>query len=310
MTLPAALVAAICNALADTVGPAADVRVVPVGGGDICRAAKVKVERRTFFLKWRPDAPPHFFAAEAKGLARLADAHRDTGVGVPRVLAVGNGEGDAPPFLLLEWIEREPNHAEAAVALGEGLARQHRVCGSAYGWDGGSFLGPLPFPAGWRPDWPTYYRDLRLAPLVAEADRRGLLNAERAARLRKLLDRLEDWLAHRPDPALLHGDLWGGNWMVGFPVSPGGDEANRQSRPYLIDPAAFYGDPELDLAMTELFGGFPPAFYAAYRRVRPVDPGYPDRRPLYQLYYLLAHLVLFGEGYGTAVDRILRRYVS
>lgn len=309
--LPAALIDAVRQALLEHVGPAAaDVHAMPVGGGDICRAAKVTAGTRAFFLKWRPDAPPGFFAAEAKGLARLANVHRDTGVGVPGVIAVGDGTGGAPPFLLLKWIARERADDGAAAALGAALARQHLARGPAYGWDADSFLGPLPFPAGWGADWPTYYRDMRLVPLVAQADRRGLLGAERAARLRKLLDRLEEWLAHRPEPALLHGDLWGGNWMVGRGTAPDAAAEARQPRSYLIDPASFYGDPELDLAMTELFGGFPPAFSAAYQRVRPIDPLYPDRRPLYQLYYLLAHLVLFGEAYGAAVDRILRRYVG
>lgn len=302
----------------------------PAGGGDICHAARVVAGERSFVLKWRADAPPGFFPAEAGGLRRLAEAHSraGTGVGVPRVVAVGQR------FLLLEWIEPAAGPREEPAAwLGRGLARQHAITGPAYGLDRSTFLGRLSFPPARGDEWAAYYRDHRLAVLAEQAGRRGLLAGERARRLWRLLDRLEDWLAHRPEPSLLHGDLWGGNWLVGRsaatagrwppegsvdppeprgPRGPAGGATRTLDtpRPYLIDPAVFYGDRELDLAMAALFGGFPPAFFAAYAEERPLPPGHEERQPLYQLYYLLAHLVLFGEGYGPAVDRILRRYAG
>lgn len=118
--------------------------------------------------------------------------------------------------------------------------------------------------------------------------------------MERLLERLNEWL-DTPDavPSLLHGDLWSGNWF-----------SDTHRRPCLVDPASYFGHREVDLAMTQLFGGFPPRFYDAYRESYPLDPGYEERRPLYQLYYLWVHLNLFGEGYGASVDRILKRYVG
>jgi fructosamine-3-kinase len=128
----------------------------------------------------------------------------------------------------------------------------------------------------------------------------GHLPAHRARLLDRLMSRLSEWIDESQcKPSLLHGDLWGGNWMV-----------SAVGEPVLIDPAVYVGDREADLAMSALFGGFPPSFYAAYREVYPLAPGYEDRQPLYQLYYLLCHLNLFGEGYGGSVDNILRRYVG
>jgi fructosamine-3-kinase len=126
-----------------------------------------------------------------------------------------------------------------------------------------------------------------------------MVRGKRAKQLDRLLERLPEWLGHAVKPSLLHGDLWGGNWIAG----PGGE-------PYLIDPAVYFGDREVDLAFTELFGGFSPRFYEAYREAYPLEPGYGERKPLYQLYYLLVHLNLFGEAYGTDVDRVLARYAG
>ena len=112
------------------------------------------------------------------------------------------------------------------------------------------------------------------------------------------MDRLERFIPDAGQPGLLHGDLWSGNWLSG-----------PEGRPYLIDPAVYYGEREVEMAFSELFGGFGARFYEAYRASYPLDPGYADRRPLYQLYYLLVHLILFGEAYGPAVDRVLNRYV-
>ena len=146
----------------------------------------------------------------------------------------------------------------------------------------------------------SFYRDERLGAQRDLARQRGHLPRERARLLDRLIERLDEWIDERHvQPSLLHGDLWGGNWMVAL-----------DGQPVLIDPAVYFGDREADLAMTSLFGGFPPDFYSAYNEVFPFAPGYRERQPLYQLYYLLVHLNLFGESYGPRVDGILRQYVG
>ncbi|MBX6395669.1 MAG: fructosamine kinase family protein, partial [Alicyclobacillaceae bacterium] len=184
---------------------------------------------------------------------------------------------------------------------GEGLAALHRTQspGGAFGNERDNYLGLWPQPGGWGGDWASFYRDKRLAPLVADLEKRGRLTGRRKRVLAEVLAACEQLLDHGPRPSLLHGDLWSGNWMV-----------DATGRPVLIDPAPWYGDREVDLAFTELFGGFPDSFYAAYWRIHPPADGYEARKPLYQLYFALVHLLLFGESYGPLVDRLATRVLQ
>jgi fructosamine-3-kinase len=150
------------------------------------------------------------------------------------------------------------------------------------------------------PSWIAFFRERRLRFQAELARQNGLLGGQRERRMERLLGRLDRWIdSGLAQPALLHGDLWGGNFIVG----PGG-------APALIDPAAYYGDREADLAFTTLFGGFGPSFYAAYEAAWPLPAGWRERRDLYNLYHLLNHMNLFGESYGAEVDAVLRRYVG
>ena len=292
-----------------------------VGGGSISQAVRLRTERGAYLLKTGGRGLPGFFAAEARGLELLAAAGA---VRVPAVLAyqdadlgagdVGLGAGapaqapgpkpQAPRqgFILLEWLDPPPraDRASAGELLGTQLAALHRATAPAYGLDRDNYIGATPQPNGWLPSWTAFFRERRLRFQADLARRNGLLPAERARRLDRLIDGLDRWIddAH-VQPALLHGDLWGGNFIVG----PGG-------APALIDPAAYYGDREADLAFTALFGGFPEPFYRAYHAAWPLAPGWRERRDLYNLYHLLNHMNLFGEGYGGQVDAVLRRYVG
>jgi len=281
-----------------TVGetPESIVSVQAVSGGSISRAFQVETDRHTYFFKWKQGAPDGFFRAERDGLRLLADA----GARVPEVYAFRDGHDG---WILMEWIpasDMGDSSHRTAEALGGMLAALHRHQRKVYGLDTDNFIGPLPQANGWMDSWTDFYRERRLLPQIQLAARQHRLPSARAKRLNRLLDRLEKWL-DIPDirPALLHGDLWGGNWIAG-----------KGNLLWLIDPAVYYGHREVDLAMSELFGGFPPAFYAAYQEVYPPEPGYEERKPLYQLYYLLVHLNLFGESYGSDVDRICERYAG
>jgi len=194
-------------------------------------------------------------------------------VRVPRVLDHG------ADFVLLETLElrRDGDWGE----LGRMLARLHRETGPRFGWHRDNHIGRSPQANGWMDDWNEFWWLRRLAPQLERADLRAEF----------LKQALRD---HRPAPSLLHGDLWSGN--AGF-IDEG---------PVLFDPAVYYGDREADLAMTELFGGFAPEFYAAYERELPLDEGYAWRKHLYNLYHLLNHLNLFGSGYRRQVEETLR----
>lgn len=280
------------HALGDT----APIRsVTEVGGGSIGRSFHVVTGERHYFVKYRGDLSGHVFAREAEGLELLS---RTRTLPVPEVYFYGGVPGQQGGLIVLEWIQGEPG-PKTEEMLGRGLAELHRTEGQAFGLDADNYIGELPQQNGWCARWPEFLRDRRLAPMVAMADERGLLTEERRKRLMRLMDSLDRWVPGDSRPVLLHGDLWSGNWLAG----PGG-------RPYLIDPAVFYGDREFELAFTELFGGFSARFYAAYRELAPLSPQYAERRPLYQLYYLLVHLIHFGESYGPAVDRVLKRYAG
>jgi len=289
------------DAVARAVPGLADERIMSVRearGGDIGESYCVETTRRKLFVKVRRDMPADLFRREAEGLGLL---RRAKALAVPEPLYAGEIPGQAGGMLALEWVETGPARPETIEALGTGLAAQHRGTSpdGRYGLHADNYIGLLPQANAWLDSWVAFYRDRRLLPLAKLAEARGMLPAGRRDRLYRLMDRLDRWLPDRPAASLLHGDLWSGNWLSG-----------ADGRPWLIDPAVYYGDRECDLAFSELFGGFPARFYAAYREAYPPDGGYEERKPLYQLYHLLVHLILFGEAYGPAVDRVLRRYAG
>ena len=185
------------------------------------------------------------------------------------------------------------------VAFGEALAALHRTQAAHHGLDHANFIGRLPQENDPSASWSAFYRDQRIGVQLDLARQRGRLPARREDLLTRLMARLPDLLDDSiMPPSLLHGDLWGGNYLV-----------DDHAQAVLIDPAVYYGHREMDLAMTELFGGFSTRFDEAYHAAYSIDPGYQDRRSLYQLYYILVHLNLFGESYGGQVDSIARHYV-
>jgi fructosamine-3-kinase len=267
--------------------------ITPVGGGDINEAARVETTDARYFVKWNYRPRPRMFQVEARGLNLLAAAHA---LRIPRVIAVI----DQPAALVLEWIDLGSNKSAAAEALGRGLAQQHRSTAEQYGLDHDNYIGSTPQPNTQARSWIEFYRLHRLGVQRDLAHRNGYLTSDRARRLDRVMDHLDQWIDEASVvPALLHGDLWGGNNLI-----------DTQGSPVLIDPAVYYGDRAAEIAFTELFGGFSPRFYAAYNEAWPLDRGYADRRDLYNLYHLLNHLNLFGEGYGGSVDAILRHYAG
>lgn len=260
----------------------------PVGGGCISPAARVELEGgETYFLKWsRSDGEPRgLLEAEAKSL----EAMRSVGVvRVPSVIATGGS------WLLLEWLEPGRASPRTWRQLGGAAAAQlHGARAARFGWSTDNFIGRLAQANGWLDSWPEFWRIRRLEPQLHEAARLGHFSSEDRSRFNQLLDRLDSALlavASADGASLLHGDLWSGN----VHVCADGSAA-------LVDPASYYGHREVDLAMAELFGGFGVEFFDSYRDAWPLAEGYCEaRRPIYQLYYLLVHVNLFGRSYVAA----------
>jgi protein-ribulosamine 3-kinase len=248
-------------------------------GGCIHRCYQVVIDGEQRFLKTNSADYSDAFAAEADGLEAL----RANGMRTPRLIAQSAAIGDA--YLLLEFLDLGSKGSFAA--LGRMLAAAHRRPGPRFGWARDNYIGATPQQNGWSDNWAEFWRERRMKPQLELAKRKGFDLGE--VNLEGLLDR------HEPQPSLLHGDLWSGN--VGF-IADG---------PVVFDPAVYYGDREADLAMTELFGGFPREFYAAYNEVFPLDAGYEERKHLYNLYHLLNHLNLFGGGYLPQVKATLAK---
>ena len=242
-------------------------------GGCIHDCYRVTIGGQPRFLKTNDASHADAFAAEADGLRAL----RGVGITAPEPLAHGAG------YLLLEFLEL--NGKRDFAALGRMLASAHRKTGPRFGWQRDNYIGSTPQQNGWCDDWAEFWLERRMRPQFELANRNGFRVSLASLKL------LEN---HKPQPSLLHGDLWSGN--AGF--TAGG--------PVLFDPAVYYGDREADLAMTELFGGFPRQFYAAYEAAFPLAPGYERRKHLYNLYHLLNHLNLFGAGYLGQVESTLR----
>ncbi len=269
-----------------------DARTRPVGGGDVSYSLRVDGGGHTFFLKYEPLANAARLEAEAAGLAEMAQA---TQMHIPDVLALGTT--DASAFLALEYMDMHPPDSDSAPRLGEALAEMHGIVSPNFGWYRNNFIGLNPQYNQVNGVWLEFFRENRLRVMVdaLAVDYPALAN--RGDRLLTSLDALIG--DHRPEASLVHGDLWAGN--VG---------CDERGMPTLFDPAVYYGDRETDLAMAELFGGFPPLFFESYWHAWPIPIGYRRvRRPLYQLYHLLNHVRQFGEafvrGSHAVIDQLL-----
>ena len=257
---------------------------VAASGGCINNGARLDTrDGDSFFLKWNEVAPPEMFEAEANGLEAL---RRACTVQIPAPLDRGGGAG-TPSWLLLEYVGSGTPAADYPERLGTSLAELHASeLGPSFGWARDNWIGSLPQANEERSNWGAFWRDLRIVPQLQLTRSKGFL---RSHTMDRLIDVIPNALVDVERGGLLHGDLWSGNAY-----------ATVEGVPVLIDPAVFRGDGEVDLAMTELFGGFGQRFYEAYDASRPISREYEAfRRDLYQLYYLLVHVNLFGASYES-----------
>ena len=265
----------------------------PIGGGSINQAYRLEgADGSRYFIKLHDAHRLPMFVAEVEGLNAIA---RTNTIRVP--LPISQGCACGVSYLVLEYLELS-SRGDAKL-LGEQLAALHRCTGKKFGFAQDGFIGTTPQQNGWDEDWVEFWRERRLGfqlRLAAENGYGGQLQ-DLGARMLEVLPII--FAGYSPQPSLLHGDLWSGNHAF---FSDG--------RPTVFDPASYYGDRECDLAMTELFGGYPASFYAAYRAAYPLDAGYPVRRDLYNLYHILNHANLFGGGYARQAEQMMGKLLN
>ncbi len=265
-----------------------------VGGGCINATYVIGGLDRHYFVKLNQAAVGEMFAAEADGLRELA---RSAAVRVP--IPICWGVTDESAYLVLEHLELGRSGRDGPVRLGRALAALHGTHQDTYGWHRNNTIGATPQTNERNEDWTMFWREHRLGyqlELAARNGHGGALQRQGEQLLLQLAKLLGD---HRPAAALLHGDLWSGNYAY-----------DASGAPVLFDPAVYFGDRETDLAMTELFGGFDPDFYASYEEAYPLDAGYRVRKMLYNLYHVLNHLNLFGGGYRGQAERMIQTLLA
>jgi fructosamine-3-kinase len=262
-----------------------------VSGGCINQGYAVTGDTGTYFVKLNQASQVAMFEAEAQGLQQMLET--DT-IRVPKPQCLGTAAGSA--YLVLEWLELGRGNTQSWEEMGRCLAAMHsHTSNNGFGWKQNNTIGSTPQINTWTPDWVEFYTQHRLGYQFQYALRRG----GHFPQQERLLAAIPQLLAHQPQPSLVHGDLWGGN--AAFTAT---------GEPVIFDPAVYFGDREVDVAMTELFGGFPAAFYRGYNEVFPLTSGYERRRTLYNLYHILNHFNLFGGGYGSQANRMIEQILG
>jgi fructosamine-3-kinase len=303
-----------------------------VSGGCINQGYAVIGNTGTYFVKLNQASQVQMFEAEALGLKQMLETQT---IRVPKPICWGTAADSA--YIVLEWLELGGSSTTAYIVLewlelggnsttqsweemGRQLAAMHRASPpqptetlkvgklkvessnrqpstppGEFGWNQNNTIGSTPQINNWTSDWAEFFAEYRLGYQFQLARRRGghfPQQEQLLAAIGKLLD-------HQPQPSLVHGDLWGGNASV-----------TKSGEPVIFDPATYVGDREVDIAMTELFGGFPPAFYRGYNEVLPMDSGYKQRKTLYNLYHILNHFNLFGGGYASQANRMIEQILG
>ena len=263
-----------------------------VSGGDINQSYKLSTNRGEFFLKLNNNVPHDFFEKEAEGLNELRES--DSNLIIPKVIAVGRTESDTPGFLLMEFIH--DSGAGDSFQFGMELAKLHQKKRPLFGLNSDNYIGSLPQSNRDHKSWADFFNHERIHPQLKMAVDSGKLSRTFISNWGEISKRLNERFPNC-QPSLLHGDLWGGNYLF-----------DKKGLAVLIDPAVYYGHPEMDLAFTRMFGGFSEEFYEGYESISPLEPGFTDRISLYNLYPLLVHANLFGGHYISQVEHQLKRF--
>jgi len=263
-----------------------------VSGGSINHAYRISTNEGDLFLKYNSGVPDDFFKKEADGLRLLASA--STELRIPDVIASQAPAGASPGFLVIEFIEtgRRGNPKE----FGSALAGLHQTEAETFGLEENNYIGSLPQSNNEHQDWATFFSEERIKPQLKMAVNAGKMDPSVSNHWDRMSAKLDDLLP-KTTPRLIHGDLWSGNYLY-----------DSNGRAVLIDPAVYYGHPEMDLAFSKMFGGFSPEFYSGYESVSPLENGFEERVPIYNLYPLLVHVNLFGGHYITQAESVLGKF--
>ncbi len=267
-------------------------QVQSVSGGDISTAYLIETSSNKFFLKVNsnPNALD-MFLAEEKALNSIALTNT---IAVPKVLACNSFESNS--FILMEYIEAKSPNSNDLEIFGDQLAQLHKITSNEFGFDSNNFIGSLSQSNKQHNNWNDFYIEERLIPQLQLAKSKGLLRTNEIP-IKERMKEICFFYFKNVKPSLLHGDLWSGNYLI-----------SSEGIPYLIDPAVYYGHHEVDIAMSKLFGGFGQSFYQSYYDINNKDEFTESRIELYQLYYLLVHLNLFGRSYYPSVINLLKKY--
>ncbi|MEX0721414.1 MAG: fructosamine kinase family protein [Balneolaceae bacterium] len=265
--------------------------ITSVHGGDINDAARVTLKTgEDFFVKWNKSAPDNMFAVEAKGLDLLRSA--GTEIQIPEAKLVGQD------FLVLDWIEEGGGKQNTASEFGAELAKLHQNSKAEFGLDHDNFIGRLPQSNTTHSNWPDFYALERIEPQVKMGVESGKLTRTILRLVEKFYQKL-GMIFPTEKPALIHGDLWSGNYMF-----------TKNGGVSMYDPAVYYGHREMEISMTRLFGGFSANFYEGYNEEFPLEPGFDERVSIYNLYPLLVHANLFGGSYCRQAEDIIEKYAG
>jgi fructosamine-3-kinase len=263
-----------------------------VSGGCINQGYAVTGNGLTYFVKINQASEIAMFEAEAFGLKQMLITRT---IRVPEPICWGIADNSS--YLVMEWLEFGRGTTQAWEEMGRKLAAMHKAGGSdKFGWERNNTIGSTPQINTWTENWADFFAEHRIGYQLQLAKRKGGSFPDYT----QVVEVVKDFLADRaPEPSLVHGDLWSGNAAI-----------LETGEPVILDPATYYGDREVDIAMTELFSGFPAAFYRGYNEVFPLDEGYAQRKTLYNLYHILNHFNLFGGGYSSQANRMLAQILA
>ena len=267
--------------------------VTKVRGGDINETFLVKYKGQDFFIKYNDIThAPLMFKAEKHGLMTLSEVIPEN---IPKVIDQINS--NIGSILILEYIEVDKGRNHDQTLLGRLVANLHAKTNTEYGLGEDNFIGSLVQLNGFYDDFSSFYMESRILPQVKVAIDLKLLDPSYFNKANRIGIVLENEIP-KENPCLIHGDLWGGNFL-----------RSSEGRFYLIDPSISYAHREMDIAMTMLFGGFSPNFYNSYNEINKLEKGWEERTGIFQLYYILVHLNLFGLSYKSSLDRIIDKWL-